>query len=74
MEDNWYSHEEQKKANDARQAFKNCEFQKAADILKLLQQKRPNDFRIKHNSPTNNSIKEISLKINSSSKKQKFNS
>ena len=49
MEDNWYSHEEQKKANDARQAFKNCEFQKAADILKLLQQKRPNDFRIKHN-------------------------
>ena len=49
MEDNWYSHDEQKKANDARQAFKNQEYQKAAEILKNLQLKRPNDARIKHN-------------------------
>ena len=44
-----YSEEEQEKATKCHNHFKKCEFVEAMALLKQLLEKRPHDFRIKHN-------------------------
>ena len=49
MEDVLFGHDELEKAAKARVAFKDGQYSEAIQILKELQSKKPNDFRIKHN-------------------------
>ena len=49
MEDVLFGHDELEKAAKARAAFKDGQYSEAIQILKELQAKKPNDFRIKHN-------------------------
>jgi len=49
MEDVLFGHDELEKAAKARAAFKDGQYSEAIQILKELQSKKPNDFRIKHN-------------------------
>lgn len=44
-----YSEDEQDKATKCHNHFKKCEFVEAMTLLKQLLEKRPHDFRIKHN-------------------------
>lgn len=44
-----YSEEEQEKAAKCHNHFKRCQFVEAMSLLKQLLEKRPHDFRIKHN-------------------------